>query len=235
MQSKRCDWCSIEFSPKRKGQRYCSPPCGYDAKRKPRTEWPPKDPIPCHVCGSSFYVKAANQKYCSGKCIEKVRYRKLRDDPEKWEKAKIKARARYEPRPKRTPRLCSVPDCDRKHCARGFCVRHYRQSRTASGETDGHGRTAPPRILLNALAKRYDESGEFREPARETRVAVAVTGSLVFVRCPNCSLSHMRAFEMDSFEFWDCICRTRVRLNQEEVEWAISERRSIEARKPTPN
>ena len=54
----------------------------------------------------------------------------------------------------------------------------------------------------------------------------------VMAHCPWCE-SFMTAA---SPTYRACLnCGTTVELNQEEVEWAISERRSIEARKPTPN
>lgn len=233
MQTKTCEWCRTVFNAESSTRKYCSPACGYSAKRKPREPWPPAGDRTCGVCGAIYRARGFKQKYCSSGCREKAKYQSVRSDPDRWEQVKSNARARYVPtgRPPGSAPIhvgCAVPGCDRKHCARGLCSKHYYATRRASGETDSKGCTAAPPDLLRALVKRYDESGEFIEEPWVTTARVRVDSSLVRASCPCCNRGYMRAVSPESREFWDCgECRARVRLNQEEVEWLASGKRSM--------
>lgn len=232
MEQRTCRECSDPFAPARAIQVYCSRRCRI--RRKEREKYRRKVGMSSHrncgFCGSSF-ENAYGRKYCSEDCIRnaqnerlRAQYEQLRNDPKAWAAYLAELRANYVPKPPRETRFCSVTDCGRKHCARGFCAKHYYGSRRASGETDGHGRKPiDPPLLMPALVKRYDESGEFIEEPWSTKIVMTVHSGLLSVRCPNCHTAPIRMLNY-SYEFWDCaFCWTRVRMNKEEVLWAISE------------
>lgn len=183
----------------------------------------------CLVCQGGFFPKAIAQIYCSAKCRDRAKYDRIRNDPDKWAAYLAKDREQYVPKV-RVTRTCGVDGCEEKHLARGMCRQHYRRARYR----EGLDRRKQP-TLISALVKRYDEAGEFIEPATSRRVAAEVSPTLVFVECPDCGRVMFR-IPNAAHDLRDCAaCRVRVMLNEEEVEWLTSEARSIERSKPTLN
>lgn len=202
-----CEQCDKAFTPKRRVQRYCSPECGYAAKRKPRTTFPPP-PRACASCGVKYQPRAANQLYCSPRCVERAKYRRVRSDPERWAAYLAKERAKYTPAPPRPERLCDLGGCERRHFALGLCRNHYYKKRRDEGR-DGGSKVE----LLQAQCHRWGASAPKVKSVRY-RMAAGLLPD-----CPQCD-TLMRPITGSHFICF--ACWTEARFNPEEVAWLVS-------------
>lgn len=220
-----CEQCDKSFSAKRSGQRYCSPACGYAAKRKPRAAFPPP-PRPCASCSAEYQPRAANQLYCSTRCVERAKYLRVRSNPDKWAAYLAKERAKYVPAAPRPERKCDVDDCGRKHFALGLCRNHYYKQRRDEGR-DGGSKVE----VLRAQCHRWAATAP-KVKAVRYRMAAGLLPD-----CPQCD-TLMRPLTGD--HFLCCGCWTEVRFNPEEVSWLVSKNRASDpplkaVSTPTPN
>lgn len=217
MSPKECERCGIEYQPKRSAQKYCTPKCGYDSKRKPRELWLPP-PRPCAVCEQTFNPDASLQKYCSSRCRERAKYASLKANPERYAAYLARTRTRYTPKPPRPIRTCDQAECDGKHLARGMCRKHYRAWQWAQGAESPN-----PAIIIMGMASLH---GALFPKLKPIKVRPAVG---VMAHCPWCDSLMGATSPVDRA----CrSCGTTVVLNEEEVSWAISERRSTVQRSP---
>ena len=117
------------------------------------------------------------------------------------------------------PRKCDRPDCERKHCARGLCHKHYYQLRAQ----EGLDRTAVT-VWLNGVIVRKGKL------SRLESLRCKVTVGLL-VECPDCGLCIGGASEYER----SCVtCQIVVRLNPEEVAWTIADQHALRSEEARP-
>lgn len=109
-------------------------------------------------------------------------------------------------------RMCTTPNCDRKHFALGSCRQHYYQIRWAAGKD--HEGPARPRVTVGALVDSI--------PTKAPDVVIVETHGM-WIYCPRC-------FTMASAEFvddpWHRVCpncSADIRVNAEEAQALIAE------------
>lgn len=228
-----CAHCGATYTPKRSVQKYCSPACGYDAKRKPRESWPPPS-RPCVICAQEYEPASTNQKYCSDKCRERAKYHSLKSDPDRYAQYLKRMRDRYVPSgkppgPAPKQRWCGVAGCSERHLAKGMCKKHWRRDRRARG-LEGRPKDIQ---LVGALRKNFDPvTGELdQDSVTSTKIMVhVVSPDFGLALCPECKLPMRFSTPEIPFaymELWSCgRCAVAARLNEEEFAWVISEKRS---------
>lgn len=110
-------------------------------------------------------------------------------------------------------RVCQVEGCESKHLAKGMCRLHWRRSRYA---TEGRN---PTTVLFAMVSLR----GAHLPTVKPVKARVTVG---VMVDCPACP-DIMAA--SDPVRRVCRSCGTTALLNEEEVSWLTSERRSTRA------
>ena len=204
---KTCEQCSGTFDGKRPQQRYCSPACGYAAKRKPPKVAATLGPRRCEICGIEYAPRADNQLYCSTTCRERAKYRATRTDPDRWAAYLRKARSKYEPRPRvKVDRRCEMDGCNERHFAKGLCRSHYYQARWAAGKDGATVAT----VTLSAMCHRWAAT---KPKVKRVRCRHTVG---IMPECPMCS-TLMRS--LSGIHFICQSCWVEAEFNAEEVAW----------------
>lgn len=208
----RCDTPLLKKPGPGRWPKFC-PECRTAREARPSRHKPaPKTTRTCPVCEETFEANGT-RRYCTRVCLEKAKYQRLRNDPEKWAKQLESLRARYVPRPPRPSRKpCAIDDCGYLSWAKGLCGPHYAKRRRALG-LDG---PKNPITVIGSTASLY---GAYFPKPKRIKVRVTV-GVMAF--CPWCDALMAASSPIDR----TCRkCGTTVTLNAEEVSWVISEKR----------
>lgn len=174
----------------------------------------------CEGCEAEFLAATPKARYCSQRCRGQASYLRKKATPEAWEQYLADCRKRYVPKgrpPGPAPKqvTCGVDGCDAKHLARGMCRKHYRAWQY---EQDGDKRN--PETVIGGMASLF---GAYFPKPKPIKVRLTVG---VMAYCPWCAATLAATSPTDRY----CRgCGTTVVLNEEEVSWVISERRSTAA------